>query len=240
MTNQTTMDVRAVTFDYGQTIARLDTAFLSRRVAERGAVVAPAALDAAMGDAWDAYDGAIQAGISDHPWALFMRHLLGGAGVASRSARPLADWLFHEQPQNNLWRRPIPGMLELVRDVRDAGVAVGIISNSEGHLAELIDELGWRDLFPVVADSGRFGFDKPDPRIFHWTCEQLGVEPGQTIHVGDSWPADVAGALAVGMRVIHVASERPGTIASEPGVAFARDAAEVRAALQAWGVPVAG
>jgi HAD superfamily hydrolase (TIGR01509 family) len=233
---------RAVTFDYGQTIARLDTTFLSRRVAEHAADVdvAPAALDAAMGDAWDAYDAAIQAGISDHPWALFMRHLLEGAGVASRAAEPLADWLWHEQPRRNLWRRPVPGMLDLVRDLHHDGVRVGIISNSEGNLAALIDELGWRDLFPVVADSGRLGFDKPDPRIFRWTCEQLGVRPEETIHVGDSWPADVAGALAVGMRAIHFASERLGAVAPERGVAFARDASEVRAALRAWGIDPAG
>ena len=57
-------------------------------------------------------------------------------------------------------------MIELVRRLNQRGTPVGIISNSEGHLAELVDELGWANDFRVVVDSGRLGIDKPDPADF--------------------------------------------------------------------------
>ncbi len=63
-------------------------------------------------------------------------------------------------------------------------VPVGIISNSEGHLAELVEELGYGALFLVVIDCGRVGVDKPNPRIFQLAAEALGVPLSEIVHVG--------------------------------------------------------
>jgi putative hydrolase of the HAD superfamily len=154
--------------------------------------------------------------------------------VTPASIDPIVDWLWTEQPVQNLWRRPIAGMIELCRDLRGAGVPVGVVSNSEGRLAELIDEIGWAGDFAVVADSGRLGVEKPDPAIFLWAAERLGVPAGSIAHVGDSWGADVEGACRAGMAAIwfrpRMAREAP------PGVERASDAAEVRAVLAGWGL----
>jgi FMN phosphatase YigB (HAD superfamily) len=142
--------IRAVTFDFGQTLCELDTALLAQRLAERGITVLAERLEAAVPDAWRAYDAAIKAGLGGHPWKTLMTRLLEGAGVGRVTPQPpggpvdsAVDWLWTEQPRRNLWRRPIPGMIELVRELRGAGVPVGVISNSEGRLAELIAEVGW-------------------------------------------------------------------------------------------------
>ncbi len=229
--------IGAVTFDAGQTLVQLDAGMLAARLAESDVDVEPAAIERAQPAAWQAYDRIV--GRPDqalaHPWQMFMRALLAGAapGLSDATVAELAAWLFDEQPRKNLWRRPVPGMVELVDALRAAGVAVAVVSNSEGRLAELLTEIGMADRFVAIADSGRLGIDKPDPRIFDWVAAQLGVAPATLIHVGDSWAADVVGARAVGARAIWFG---PATrTQDDPAIVAAVDAAAVRAALVAWG-----
>ncbi len=58
--------------------------------------------------------------------------------------------------------------------------------------------------FDVVVVSDATGWRKPRPEIFRATLAALGVEPDETLHVGDNLKADVAGAAAVGMRTAWV------------------------------------
>jgi len=45
---------------------------------------------------------------------------------------------------------------------------------------------------------------KPDPRIYQLALEQLGVDPGEAIFVGDGANDELAGADRVGMRAVQV------------------------------------
>jgi hypothetical protein len=54
--------VLAVSWDFGQTLAELDTEMLSGRCAERGVEVPVARLDASVMPAWRAYNTAVRAG----------------------------------------------------------------------------------------------------------------------------------------------------------------------------------
>jgi len=226
----------AVTFDFGQTLFDLDVAMLSRRLGERGIDVLAERLEAAVPEAWRAYDAAIHQGLGGHPWKILMRRLLELAGVAAPEREGAVDWLWSEQPRKNLWRRPIPGMGAIVDELRTRGVPVGVISNSEGYLAELIEEIGWTARLPIVADSGKLAMEKPGAPIFHWAAGALGVRTKEMVHVGDSFAADVEGAVGVGMRAVWF---RGKACASLPeGVAIAADAAGVRAALRGFGFAV--
>jgi putative hydrolase of the HAD superfamily len=224
----------AVSFDFGQTLADLDAEMLSRRIGERGVQVPPAHLDGAIAAAWRAYNESIKAGLGGHPWKILMARLLSEAGAPEADIQGAVDWLWTEQPTRNLWRRPVPGMIEIVADLVLAGVPVAVISNSEGRLAELIEELGWTARFVVVADSGKLGLEKPDRAIFDWAAERLNVPTSGIVHIGDSYAADVEGALGAGMRAIWFRGS-PDLVQSDRVKACA-DAAEVRAALDAWGI----
>ena len=57
-------------------------------------------------------------------------------------------------------------MFELAEELGRSGISIGIVSNSEGKLAELVAELGYERLFAAIADSGKLGIEKPDARIF--------------------------------------------------------------------------
>ena len=234
--------ILAVSWDFGQTLAELDTAMLASRCAERGVDVSVPGLDAAVMPAWRAYNTAVRAGGSGHPWQLLMRTLLAGAGVSGPDADALSSWLWTEQPAKNLWRRPIPGMIELVRALRARGVPMVVTSNSEGRLAELAAELGWLDAFDAVVDSGRLGIEKPDPRIFAWSAGRVAVPPSRVAHVGDAWSADFLGARGAGMRAVLFrggASMPEGAEYPEGDARCARcdEASELAEILRGWGVP---
>jgi len=222
------MEAPVVTFDAGQTFIDLDLDFLARRLAERGVSVAPAALAAAAPAAWRHYDDLVNPA-GGHPWKELMSSLLRGAGVAE--VAPHVDWLWTEQPRHNLWRGQIPGMVAVARELAARGVRVAVLSNSEGRLAELLDEIGIGDAFEAVIDSGRVGIEKPDRRIFEHALAVLGAR-GPAIHIGDSWPADVEGALGAGWRAIWFG--RRAQPVADPRVEIARDADEVRGVLERW------
>lgn len=229
---------KAVTFDFGQTLADLDVEMLSRRLGERGVALSPERLEGAVPAAWEAYNSSIKGGAGGHPWKILMTRLFEVAEAPTGAIAGAVDWLWTEQPRRNLWRRPVPGMIDVARDLRRAGVPIGVLSNSEGKLAELIEEIGWSDVFPVVADSGKLGMEKPDRAIFDWTAAQLGVATGEIVHIGDAHAADVEGALKAGARAIWFRGDRAR--AGDDRLAVCQDAAEVRSALAAWGIRAAG
>lgn len=224
-----------VSFDIGQTLLDLDLDFLVRQLGRRGIAVEKDRLASAAPDAWRTYDTRTDAG-AVHPWKAFMQALLVGAGVGNPA--PEVDWLYDQQARHNLWRKPIEPMIELVRELRGRGVTIAALSNSEGHLADLLTEIGLAPLFDAIIDSEREGVAKPDPAIFQRTLERLGAtEPAIAVHVGDSWAADVEGALAAGWHAIWYRS-RSGSSRPEPRVPIVTSAQETRAALATFGVPI--
>lgn len=234
------MSVVAVSFDFGQVLAQFDHEFLVRRAAERGAEVDLERALAETPAAWLAYGEAKRRGGEGRDvWCAFMARMLEPA--LSVQSRPglgaLVEWLWSEQPGRNLWRRPVPGMFGLARDLAAAAVPVGIISNSEGRLAELVEEIEPGAPFGVIADSGRLGFEKPDPRIFHLAAGALGVAANDLIHIGDAWETDVRGALDVGARAVWFAPTESRPL--PPRVSLSRSALELRQLLREWGAPIA-
>lgn len=105
---------------------------------------------------------------------------------------------------SGLWRDPLPGAREGVAAVRDAGFAVGVVSNADGRVAEDLAAAGFDGLFDVIVDSTLVGVSKPDPGIFSFALDGLDVAPGESWYVGDSVVFDVAGARAAGLAEVVV------------------------------------
>jgi putative hydrolase of the HAD superfamily len=108
------------------------------------------------------------------------------------------------------WQPAIRSSLEVLPDLaRRARLA--IVSNSDGTVearlaAAGVVQVGDGDGVRVAAviDSGAVGIEKPDPRIFELALTACGVPPEAAVHVGDSRRTDVAGALAAGLRPLHL------------------------------------
>jgi FMN phosphatase YigB (HAD superfamily) len=68
-----------------------------------------------------------------------------------------------------------------------------------------VDAAGWAPYLTAVVISQRVGTIKPHPAIFAAAAATLGDPPAGTIlHVGDDWAADVVGAAGVGWRTAYL------------------------------------
>ena len=80
---------------------------------------------------------------------------------------------------------------------------LGLITNgrSKGQRAK-INSTGIGGFFSSIKVSGEEGVKKPDPKIYHSCLNELGLEAGDCVFVGDNPLFDVSGAKAVGMKAI--------------------------------------
>jgi putative hydrolase of the HAD superfamily len=79
------------------------------------------------------------------------------------------------------------------------GYALGLVSNFEAWLDDLLLDLDVRDAFTVRVISGVEGVEKPDPRIYRMALERAGVDANDSVYVGDSPEFDVNPPAALGM-----------------------------------------
>lgn len=91
-------------------------------------------------------------------------------------------------------------MVDLVREVRAAGVPVALVSNSLGR--DCYARVDLDELFDVTVISGQVGVRKPSRQIYRIACERLGVAPGQCVLV-DDLEHNLVGAARLGIRGIH-------------------------------------
>ena len=110
-----------------------------------------------------------------------------------------------------LWSEPAPHALETIDALGRAGIAVVVVTNSDGHAAENLRDAGICQvtsgrgaIVAAVIDSGVAGTAKPDPAMFRAALRQVHVDPAAVVHVGDMLSTDVAGARAAGIVPIHL------------------------------------
>ena len=70
-----------------------------------------------------------------------------------------------------------------------------------------VGAIGLAPFFRARLAAHEVGFGKPDVRIFHSACAQLGVAPDRVLHIGDDLALDIAGARAAGLQAAWV--QRP-------------------------------
>lgn len=64
--------------------------------------------------------------------------------------------------------------------------------------------VGLAHLFHVTVSAHEHGTTKPDPALFHKTCEQLECAPAEVVHVGDDPDFDVRGAQNAGLQAVWI------------------------------------
>jgi 2-haloalkanoic acid dehalogenase type II len=89
---------------------------------------------------------------------------------------------------------------------------LALLSNTMSDKPRIVlQQIGLIDHFEVVVCSRDLGIRKPNPQIFSYVLEKLGVEPEEAIHVGDSIEADMDGASSAGITAIWIrGSEEAG------------------------------
>lgn len=116
---------------------------------------------------------------------------------------------------NGVW--PMPGMQELIEHLRDKQVPLGIVSNAQWFTPLLFDALVDKSIHTLGFNrelcvwSWELREAKPSTRLYAEVCDALqkrGIEPSETLYIGNDRRNDVAPAMAVGLRTLLFAGDR--------------------------------
>src|SRR5439155_23443121 len=81
---------------------------------------------------------------------------------------------------------------------------LAIISNFDGRLRMILEQLSISKFFKHVFVSSELGADKPDPEIFRRALRVVDLPSGQVLHVGDDPERDWKAASAAGLPIFHL------------------------------------
>ncbi len=104
----------------------------------------------------------------------------------------------------------------VLQELDARGYKVGLISNSHRCLASFQQHFELHGLIAAAISSSDHGFLKPHPSIFEAALRLLGVEPEESVMVGDSLAHDIEGARRVGMRGVLVRRADSGITPENP------------------------
>lgn len=209
------MKIRAVFFDAGETLLSPHPSFeelFCTTLAECGSEVIPEDVSEVVGsltstltdflDQTSMSTWSTSAQASRQFWGLFYAQLLDRLGVAD-SDQKLADAVYGRFTSYDSYRL-FEDSLPAIQALREAGLAVGLISNFEGWLEGMLTQMGVADSFEPMIISGKEGLEKPDPAIFNLALERARVSGSQSAYVGDHPRLDVEASKAVGMTGILI------------------------------------
>lgn len=123
-------------------------------------------------------------------------------GLAKGDTLPFIKELWDKQASEAY---PLPGAVVGLQRLREAGISFGFISNIWAPFLA-----GFERLFPKefkqcpVFASYQQGQVKPNPELFLTALRQTGLNPLKTVMIGDTYEADMAPALQLGMKTVWI------------------------------------
>ena len=107
--------------------------------------------------------------------------------------------------ESSVWKLypEVPGVLEQLQP----HFQLAVISNFDGRLRLILQNLGISKFFAQIFISSEIGADKPDPEIFQRALKLIGLKPNEVLHVGDDPERDWDAASAAGLPVFRL--DRP-------------------------------
>jgi HAD superfamily hydrolase (TIGR01509 family) len=190
-----------------------------------------------------------EAGMPIDGWRIHRRVGMSGGLFARAAAREIGREFSTEEAEalqqrhGELFRellperRPLPGAVQLLADLRAAGVLHGIATS--GRRPEIDSSLEALGVGPdlVVVERGDVERAKPEPDLFLACAERLGVAPDECYVIGDAiW--DLLAARRAGMLSVGLLSGGYGEaeLTSAGAYRVYRDAEELRGSLDELGV----
>ncbi|TLZ17453.1 MAG: HAD family hydrolase [Gammaproteobacteria bacterium] len=191
-----------------------------------------------------------EAGLAIEGWRIHRRIGMSGGLFARAAARELGhaiDGSAAEDLQRRHGelfreflpeRRPLPGAVELLKDLRRRKIAYGIAtSGRRPEIDRSLEVLGIGDDV-VVVDRGDVARAKPEPDLFLACLKRLGIAAGECYVVGDAvWDqlaARRASVLSVGLLSGGYGESE---LLSAGAFRVYRDPAELRRSLDELGLP---
>jgi putative hydrolase of the HAD superfamily len=99
-----------------------------------------------------------------------------------------------------------PDVIEVLQNLQPR-FQLAVVSNFDGRLRMILEQLGISKFFSHVFVSSEIGADKPDPEIFRRALKFIDLKPDQVMHVGDDPKRDWQAASAAGLSIFQL--DRP-------------------------------
>jgi len=194
--------IQAVTFDAGGTLIEPwpSVGHVYAEVAARhgAGTISPELLNTRFKAAWRATN---DFNYSRAGWAELVR--LTFDGLIPPGQLTFFPQLYERFANADAWRI-FDDVLPTLDALASREVRLGIISNWDERLHDLLRQLRLDRFFSVITVSCDVGFAKPSPAIFEHAATKLGVAPENILHVGDSHELDVLGARSAGFQAVRV------------------------------------
>ncbi|XP_048368962.1 haloacid dehalogenase-like hydrolase domain-containing protein 3 isoform X2 [Sphaerodactylus townsendi] len=120
---------------------------------------------------------------------------------------PIAEKLYYDYCSNRTWEL-LPGASKTLQQCRQLGICMGVISNFDRRLPEILAQCGLQQHFEFVLSPENVGFAKPDKRIFLEALRISGVPPPLAAHVGDDYMNDYRAPREAGMHSFLIMTAR--------------------------------
>jgi FMN phosphatase YigB (HAD superfamily) len=191
---------KTVFFDVGNTLLFPNRERILAPLYERGAVPTDDEWKALERKTKNEFDDIIEHHHrADHSfWWMFYSHLTDQFGIEDESVR---DSLVEATRTSSNWDNMPAGTCEAL-DRIGKRFRIGVISNADGKIAELLDRCGIAKCFLSITDSGIVGREKPHPLIFKTALDTLGAAAQDSLYVGDVYSVDYLGATGAGMQAM--------------------------------------
>jgi putative hydrolase of the HAD superfamily len=191
--------IRAVTFDVGGTLIEPwpSVGHIYAEVAARHGhrQISPSLLNRNFKNAWNSFKH-FQHTQSD--WQAVVEATFRGL-VESCATQAFFNELYARFAEAQAWR-VFDDVQPTLLNLKARGLRLGIVSNWDERLRPLLRALDLDVYFETISVSCEVGESKPAARPFLVACAELGVKPGETLHVGDSLEMDVLGARNGGLQ----------------------------------------
>jgi HAD superfamily hydrolase (TIGR01509 family) len=120
----------------------------------------------------------------------------------------LAERIYATERDPATWEL-YPDVVPVLDELGRRGVPLGVVSDTGWDYSEVLARHGIKDRFASIVMSFEHGASKPAPALFRSACAELGVEPADTLMVGDNaWPD--GGAVGAGLPVLLLPAVAPG------------------------------
>jgi putative hydrolase of the HAD superfamily len=105
--------------------------------------------------------------------------------------------------------------VETLTELRRRGHRLGLLSNWDRRLRQIIGTSELCDHFEALIISDEVGAEKPSSAIFQTALDTLGVSPDRAVHIGDSFRDDYSGAQAMGIRPVLIDRDDDASVTND-------------------------
>lgn len=196
------MTIRAVIFDlYGTLVPEFPHEDFYSSIDHMASVLG--ADPAAFRDAWNETVVERQTGV----YATMDENVLAiseAMGIPQPEASAVTEALKRRAEMYQTWFRPREGAVETLTELRARGFPLALISMCAPDTPPMWETSAFAGLVDVEVFSSVVGLRKPDPAIYRYACDALGVEPEECVYCGDGAYRELTGAQEFGMTAVEI------------------------------------